>query len=123
MSSGPSDGTANHIWSRIKRHTHHSLKVQRNLSSHYPSYHFTISLLQPWAIASNRPSLIGRYACVGKNLALEEMRFVIALLVSKYYISLAPGEDGVAVLRDTTDEFTAAPGNLYLSFKAVEKPE
>ena len=62
------------------------------------------------------PFSIGRYACVGKNLALAELRFVTALLVSKYDISFAPGEDGTSCWRDMRDQFTAAPGKLELVF-------
>ncbi|KAL8754101.1 MAG: hypothetical protein Q9184_005223 [Pyrenodesmia sp. 2 TL-2023] len=63
------------------------------------------------------PFAQGRYGCVGKNLALSELRFVTALLVKKYAISFAPGEDGVCVTGDLRDQFTAAPGRLYLSFE------
>ena len=64
------------------------------------------------------PFSIGRFACVGKNLALAELRFVTALLVSKYDIAFAPGEDGVKVVEDMKDQFTAAPGKLELVFTA-----
>ena len=61
--------------------------------------------------------LLGRYGCVGKNLALSELRFITALLVKKYVIGLAPGEDGKRMISDLRDQFTAAPGQLNLSFK------
>ena len=67
------------------------------------------------------PFSIGRYACVGKNLALAELRFVTALLVSNYDINFAPGEDGTRVCEDMKDQFTAAPGKLELVFTALEK--
>lgn len=59
----------------------------------------------------------GRYGCVGKNLALSELRFVTALLVKKYAIGFAPSENGACVTRDLRDQFTAAPGKLNLSFE------
>ena len=40
----------------------------------------------------------GRYGCVGKNLALREISYVIALLVTKFDVTLAPGEDAVTVM-------------------------
>ena len=66
------------------------------------------------------PFSIGRYACVGKNLALAELRFVTALLLSKYDIAFAQGEDGSSCWRDMKDQFTAAPGKLELLFTSRE---
>ena len=54
--------------------------------------------------------------CIGKNLALMELRIVTALLVSRFDIRFAPGEDGTALFRDMKDAFTAAPGDLRLVF-------
>ena len=62
-------------------------------------------------------SYLGRYSCVGKNLALLEIRYVTAVLVTKYHISFAPGEDGSRVEKDMKDQFTAAPGKLELRFR------
>ncbi|MCJ1421897.1 hypothetical protein MMC32_008264 [Xylographa parallela] len=59
----------------------------------------------------------GRYSCVGKNLALAELRYVTALVVGKYSIEFAPGEDGGRVEGNMKDQFTAAPGTLNLVFK------
>ena len=67
------------------------------------------------------PFSIGRFACVGKGLALAELRFVTALLVSKYDITFAPGEDGIRCWRDMKDQFTAAPGKLELVFIPRER--
>ncbi len=39
-----------------------------------------------------------------------------ALLVSKYDITFAPGEDGTRCWRDMKDQDTAAPGKLELVF-------
>ena len=78
---------------------------------------------RPEMVADKRaftPFSIGRFACVGKNLALSELRFVTALLVSKYDISFAPGEDGTSCWRDMKDQFTAAPGKLELVFTPRE---
>ena len=59
----------------------------------------------------------GRYQCIGKNLAYAEMRYVVALLVSRYDVAFAPGEDGSAVEGDELDELTATPGRLRLVFQ------
>jgi cytochrome P450 len=58
----------------------------------------------------------GRYSCVGKTLALTQLRFVTALLVRKYVIKLPLGEDGSRVERDMRDQFTATPGDFDLQF-------
>ncbi|KAL9134417.1 MAG: hypothetical protein Q9175_004399 [Cornicularia normoerica] len=60
------------------------------------------------------PFSLGRFDCVGKNLALAELRFVTALLAKKYDISFAEGEDGKAVEGNLKDQFTAVPGRLRL---------
>lgn len=60
----------------------------------------------------------GRYACPGKNLALREIRLVVATLVARYTVAFAPGEDGRALIEDMRDEYVVAPGNLQLSFIA-----
>lgn len=62
------------------------------------------------------PFSLGRYNCIGKNLALAELRFVTALLVKKYDVGFAEGEDGRRVDGDLIDRFTAAPGRLRLVF-------
>lgn len=53
---------------------------------------------------------------MGKKLALVELRIVTALLLSKYEIAFAPGEDGTRCWQDMKDQFTAAPGKLELLF-------
>lgn len=62
----------------------------------------------------------GRYTCLGKSMALSELRVVTAMLVSKYKIGLPAGDAGEAVERDYRDQFTAAPGKLDLVFTARE---
>ena len=66
--------------------------------------------------------LPGRYSCIGKNLALQELRCVTALLVSKYDVTFPPGEDGSSVERDTLDQFISDPGELRVIFKLRRKP-
>ena len=59
----------------------------------------------------------GRYSCVGQALAIKEMSYVVALMVSKYVVEFAPGEDGMAVWKDMQDNFTAKPGKLDVVFR------
>ena len=58
----------------------------------------------------------GRYNCVGKQLAMMEMRLVIALTLWKYDFALAPGEDGKGIFDDTLDLMILKPGKLNLVF-------
>ena len=60
---------------------------------------------------------LGHYNCIGKNLAYSELRYVTALLASKYDVRFAPGEDGTRVVGDMVDQFTASPGQLELVFQ------
>lgn len=63
------------------------------------------------------PFSIGVYGCIGKPLALLEMRTLIAKLVMKYDVAFAPGEDGKALMEDTKDHFTLGLADLNLTFQ------
>ncbi|KAL8728064.1 MAG: hypothetical protein Q9166_005664 [cf. Caloplaca sp. 2 TL-2023] len=69
-------------------------------------------------IAAPRYS-IGRRktSCVGKNLAMTEIRMVIASLLATFRIKFVPGDHGEAVERDMRDQLTGNPGNLVLVFE------
>ena len=56
---------------------------------------------------------------MGKNLALREISYLVASIVSKYEVGFAPGEDGTRVWMDMRDEFTAVPGRLELVFRSL----
>jgi len=60
--------------------------------------------------------LIGPYACVGKRLALMELRYVVAQIVYRYDVALAPGQTETAFLAGKRDTFTLALGPLNLRF-------
>ncbi|KAL4804568.1 cytochrome P450 [Aspergillus unguis] len=64
------------------------------------------------------PFQMGRYGCVGKQLALMEMRHVIARLVLEFDISFADGETGESFDRDAKDTFTYTVGPLMLNFES-----
>jgi tryprostatin B 6-hydroxylase len=59
----------------------------------------------------------GRFNCVGKSLAMSEMRFVIALLIKKFEVGFWGNENGERLFADLKDQFTAAPGRLDLHFR------
>lgn len=95
------------------------------LESSYKSAHEWIP--ERW---TTRPELVrdargfapfsqGRFVCVGKALALNEMRLVVALLVTKFEVGFGEGADrGKQLFADMKDQFTAAPGRLDLRFTA-----
>ena len=60
---------------------------------------------------------IGMYHCAGKQLALWEMRSVIARVALQFDISLAPGEDGREFDEGVLDTFTMALPPLQMCFK------
>lgn len=62
------------------------------------------------------PFSIGRYGCIGKNLALMELRTVTAQLMTKFDFSFAPGEDGSKLLNECEDYFTLGLADLNLQF-------
>ena len=69
------------------------------------------------SFSNTEQHLLGRFGCVGKNLAMMELRAATATLLQKYDVAFAQGtENGAAVLRDTKEQFTAIPGKLELVF-------
>lgn len=61
----------------------------------------------------------GAYSCIGKQLALMELRTVVTLLVLNFNVRFAPGEDGSGLFRDAKDQFTMALGDLKLIFEKI----
>ncbi|GAP88827.1 putative cytochrome P450 [Rosellinia necatrix] len=62
------------------------------------------------------PFSLGRYACIGRNLALNELRAVISKSVLEFDITFAPGETGRTLLEESKDIFTMSLARLELSF-------
>ncbi|TVY48702.1 Cytochrome P450 monooxygenase [Lachnellula occidentalis] len=62
------------------------------------------------------PFSSGPYSCVGKNLALMELRNVVARIVTDFDTKFAPGEDGRALMEETKDTFTLELAPLKLVF-------
>ncbi|KAK4565839.1 hypothetical protein LTR86_003688 [Recurvomyces mirabilis] len=65
------------------------------------------------------PFSMGPMGCIGKNLALTELRTLTARLVAGYDVSFARGEDGKRIMTETLDHFTVDPGDLDLVFTKV----
>lgn len=67
------------------------------------------------------PFSVGRYGCIGKNLALMELRTVASELITKFDVSFAPKEDGTALFKKTEDYFTMGLADLMLQFTERKK--
>ena len=65
------------------------------------------------------PFSAGPMGCIGKNLAMSELRTTTTKLVLKFDFKLADGEDGERLMHQTRDHFTVDPGELELEFTAV----
>ena len=57
------------------------------------------------------------YGCIGRPLALLEIRVTVAKLLFNFDVELAPGEDGHELLYKTRDHFTLGLGALKLRFR------
>ncbi|KAJ9415773.1 cytochrome P450 [Fusarium oxysporum] len=62
------------------------------------------------------PFSIGRYSCVGKQLGLMEVRYVIAHIVRAFDVRLGEGQTQEGFLKSKMDTFTLATPNLHLVF-------
>ncbi|KAL1962758.1 hypothetical protein VTN77DRAFT_9212 [Rasamsonia byssochlamydoides] len=67
------------------------------------------------------PFQIGPYSCVGKQLALMQLRSVLSRIALNFDIAFAPGEDGVAFDQGARDTFTFTVSPLQLVFKERSK--
>ncbi|KAI0400729.1 cytochrome P450 [Xylaria palmicola] len=63
------------------------------------------------------PFSLGKYGCIGKSLAMSEMRFVTALLLKKFEIGFQGAGKGESLLAGLRDHFTFKPGDLPLRFR------
>ncbi|KAH7073023.1 cytochrome P450 monooxygenase-like protein [Paraphoma chrysanthemicola] len=62
------------------------------------------------------PFSLGAYSCIGKQLALMELRIALFMLVTEFDICFAPGDDGSNFLYNDQDHFTIAIADLKLVF-------
>ncbi|KAK0650024.1 cytochrome P450 monooxygenase-like protein [Cercophora newfieldiana] len=67
------------------------------------------------------PFNIGPYACVGKRLALLEIRRVVGEVLARYHITPADSQSVDAFLEAKEDTFTTVSGTLPLIFTPREK--
>lgn len=58
----------------------------------------------------------GPMGCIGKSLALMQLRIVMAKLLLAFDVSYAPGEKGTDVIDKSRDHFTIETGPLSLVF-------
>jgi cytochrome P450 len=63
------------------------------------------------------PFMSGAHSCLGKQLALIELRFVTARLVTQYDFHFAQASNAPETVSDIKDCFTALPGPLRLVFE------
>ena len=67
------------------------------------------------------PFSIGKFSCIGKQLALNELRTVISKLVLEFDVAFAPGEDGYKLLNKSMDVFTMSNAELKLTWTERNK--
>jgi cytochrome P450 len=60
---------------------------------------------------------LSTYSCIGNNLAIMEVKTVIAKLVMRCDIGFAPGEDGRKLLDESLDTFITEVKDLWLEFR------
>lgn len=65
------------------------------------------------------PFSLGKFGCIGKQLAYNEMRIVVSMLVLNFEIEFAPGENGQKLLFETEDHFTLGMKPLHLIMRKV----
>ena len=58
------------------------------------------------------PFTVGRYSCIGKQLALNELRAVVAKLALEFDFNLAAGETGHDLMEKSRDIFTMSNAKL-----------
>lgn len=59
---------------------------------------------------------VGVYGCIGRPLAMLELRTTVTKLLFNFDISFAPGEDGYDLLYKSRDHFTLGLAPLRLRF-------
>ncbi len=69
------------------------------------------------------PFSMGKFGCIGKQLALNELRTVICKMVLEFDVALASGEDGSKLLTESMDVFTMSNAELRLVWTERGKKE
>ncbi|KAI3339442.1 cytochrome P450 [Ustulina deusta] len=76
--------------------------------------------VRPDLVKDNRgfaPFSQGKFSCLGKPLAMIEMRLVISSLLKKFKIEFQGNDGGQTLFADLEDHFTFTPGDLHLRFR------
>jgi tryprostatin B 6-hydroxylase len=60
---------------------------------------------------------LGPYGCIGKPLALMQIRTIAAKIILNFDVQFADGEDGTKLLENSRDHFTLGLADLNLVFK------
>jgi cytochrome P450 len=60
------------------------------------------------------PFSTGIFGCVGKNLALMELRMVLARVALNFDVQFAEGEDGRGLEEESKDTFTLTVPSMYV---------
>lgn len=70
----------------------------------------------PWIRLTRSAKNQGPYACVGKRLAMLELRRVVAEILWRYDVAVAPGQTKEAFLDGKQDTFTTVSAPLPIIF-------
>ena len=65
---------------------------------------------------SFQPFLQGVYGCIGRPMAMLNLRTTVARLLLEFDVEFAPGETGWDLEQNAWEHFTLAPGQLHLRF-------
>jgi tryprostatin B 6-hydroxylase len=65
------------------------------------------------------PFNVGPYNCIGKNLALMEIRTLTTRILLGFDVSLAPGETGKNLIMGAKDHFTLGIAPFHLVFNSL----
>ncbi|KAL7944152.1 cytochrome P450 [Trichoderma barbatum] len=68
-------------------------------------------------VAAYAPFGTGHHSCLGKTLALDTMKYVLARILKNYRFRAAPGDISLSALENVRDQFTSNPGVLKLQFE------
>ncbi|KAL2832090.1 cytochrome P450 [Aspergillus cavernicola] len=63
------------------------------------------------------PFSLGPFNCIGRPLALMNLRTTVARLIMEFDVKFAPGEDGTRFREDAKDNFVFSHGELNLVFR------
>lgn len=63
-----------------------------------------------------KTNFVGTYGCIGRPLAMMNLRSTLARLITTFDIKFAEGEDGSTFDGKSTNHFLWVPGDLFISF-------